>query len=130
MDKTATVLIGCIVVSIPNYSCCLRTFRTVLVRSFIYLVDHECSTDTDCAGWHADHCTTATCNHHGGHGHFHCHCADHGHHNNHGHHGAYQNRIDELGAAYFIYRFLAYRAISDQSCKKLLDENHRNLISK
>ena len=31
MDKTAIVLTEYVIVSIPNYSGCLRTFRTALV---------------------------------------------------------------------------------------------------
>ena len=31
MSKIAIVLIGFIIVSVPNYSCCLQTLQTVLV---------------------------------------------------------------------------------------------------
>ena len=36
MDKTAIVLIGFVIVSIPNYSCCVLTFRTALVYKLPY----------------------------------------------------------------------------------------------
>ena len=35
MDKTAIVLTEYVIVSIPDYSCCLRTFRTTLVLSLL-----------------------------------------------------------------------------------------------
>ena len=38
MDKTATVLTKYVIVSIPDYSCCLRIFRTALVLVCPYFV--------------------------------------------------------------------------------------------
>ena len=40
MGKTAIVLIGFVIVSVPNNSCCPRTFKTALVLN-VFFLRHE-----------------------------------------------------------------------------------------